>query len=186
MLCSYDKPMPRRSDRSLEGQNRGYFWVVVQHEWSRGRADLRRDGRQSWAIAFSAGQGTTLLSTKTLSGYEDGSRSISSLLYGRSNLASCGVYILSACCCGERKLTTVSPPLTEKETRCLQGDNKERYVFFSFPHIAIDAQGKIGNISRPGRPGASSACGALKGALAEISANGIAANESQAGCRSQC
>lgn len=66
----------------------------------------------------------------------------------------------------------------------LQEDNKERYVFFSFPHIAVDAHGEVGNISRPGRPGASSACGALKGALAELHANGIKANESQAGSES--
>ncbi len=38
---------------------------------------------------------------------------------------------------------------------------KERYVFFSFPHIAIDSTGKVGVISRPNRPGASAACGAL-------------------------
>ncbi len=38
---------------------------------------------------------------------------------------------------------------------------KERYVFFSFPHIAIDSDGKVGAVSRPNRPGASAACGAL-------------------------
>lgn len=62
-----------------------------------------------------------------------------------------------------------------------QADSKERYVFFSFPHIAIDADGTVGNISRPGRPGASAACGAIKGALAAIHADGISANESSPG-----
>jgi hypothetical protein len=42
---------------------------------------------------------------------------------------------------------------------CVAG--RERYVFFSFPHIAIDSTGKVGVISRPNRPGASAACGAL-------------------------
>lgn len=47
-------------------------------------------------------------------------------------------------------------------------DGKERYVFFSFPHIAIDSEGKVGAISRPGRAGPSSACGALIGALGQF------------------
>lgn len=34
-------------------------------------------------------------------------------------------------------------------------------MFFSFPHIAIDSNGNVGSISRPNRPGSSSACGAL-------------------------
>lgn len=41
-------------------------------------------------------------------------------------------------------------------------------MFFSFPHIAIDSEGKVGAISRPGRAGASSACGALIGALGQF------------------
>ncbi|KAK9810578.1 hypothetical protein WJX73_001642 [Symbiochloris irregularis] len=57
---------------------------------------------------------------------------------------------------------------------------KDRYVFFSFPHIAIDSRGTVGNISRPGRPGPSAACGALKGAQGLL-ANGISANESKPG-----
>ena len=39
-------------------------------------------------------------------------------------------------------------------------DGRERYVFFSFPHIAVDEAGNIGAIYRPGRPGRSCACGA--------------------------
>lgn len=54
------------------------------------------------------------------------------------------------------------------------GSGKERYVFFSFPHIAVDATGKVGAISRPGRPSESCACGALAASLADIKANGIA------------
>jgi hypothetical protein len=34
-------------------------------------------------------------------------------------------------------------------------------VFFSFPHTAINESGELGVISRPNRPGASCACGAL-------------------------
>nr|AXF41558.1 LCI450 protein [Chlorella sp. ArM0029B] len=32
---------------------------------------------------------------------------------------------------------------------------KERYIFFSFPHISINAKGEVGPMSRPGRPGQS-------------------------------
>lgn len=53
---------------------------------------------------------------------------------------------------------------------------KERYVFFSFPHISIDAKGEVGAISRPGRPGMSCACGALKAALVDIRRDGLAHN----------
>ena len=42
---------------------------------------------------------------------------------------------------------------------------KERVIFFSFPHIAIDADGEVGSVHRPGRCGQSNACGALIGAL---------------------
>jgi hypothetical protein len=45
---------------------------------------------------------------------------------------------------------------------------RERYVFFSFPHIAIDAAGHVGHISRPGRPEASHACGALLKVMGEL------------------
>jgi hypothetical protein len=38
---------------------------------------------------------------------------------------------------------------------------RTQYVFFSFPHISIDSLASIGKISRPNRPGSSSACGAL-------------------------
>jgi hypothetical protein len=47
---------------------------------------------------------------------------------------------------------------------------RERYVFFSFPHIAIDAAGHVGHISRPGRPDASHACGALLKVMGELQA----------------
>jgi hypothetical protein len=38
---------------------------------------------------------------------------------------------------------------------------KERYVLFALPHIAIDAEGRVGSILRAGRQGQSCACGAL-------------------------
>lgn len=57
-----------------------------------------------------------------------------------------------------------------------KGSGKERYVFFSFPHISIDATGEVGAISRPGRPGSSCACGALNKALVDIKTEGIDAN----------
>jgi hypothetical protein len=41
-------------------------------------------------------------------------------------------------------------------------DDRERYVLFSFPHIAIDMEGQLGGIFRPNRPGRSCACGALQ------------------------
>lgn len=44
------------------------------------------------------------------------------------------------------------------------------------PHIAIDSDGKIGAISRPGRPGASSACGALIACTSHLKAEGLEAN----------
>jgi hypothetical protein len=44
-------------------------------------------------------------------------------------------------------------------------NSRERYVFFSFPHIAIDEEGNLGKIYRPGRAGESAACGALLTAL---------------------
>ncbi|GAX83977.1 hypothetical protein CEUSTIGMA_g11402.t1 [Chlamydomonas eustigma] len=53
---------------------------------------------------------------------------------------------------------------------------RERYVFFSFPHIAIDGEGKVGSISRPGRPGRSCACGALQKCLSEFHVEGYAQN----------
>jgi hypothetical protein len=40
-------------------------------------------------------------------------------------------------------------------------ENKERYVFYAMPHIAIDAEGRIGRCKRTGRMGESIACGAL-------------------------
>lgn len=40
-------------------------------------------------------------------------------------------------------------------------DGRRRYVFFSFPHIAIDRTGRAGRCLRPGLSGPSTACGAL-------------------------
>ena len=40
-------------------------------------------------------------------------------------------------------------------------DGRERYIFFVMPHIGIDEEGAIGKCTRHGRPGKSTACGAL-------------------------
>ncbi|PSC73738.1 low-CO2 inducible isoform B [Micractinium conductrix] len=53
---------------------------------------------------------------------------------------------------------------------------KERYVFFSFPHISINSKGEVGPMSRPGRPGQSCACGALIKAHSEIREEGLVCN----------
>ena len=45
---------------------------------------------------------------------------------------------------------------------------KERYVFFAFPHIAVDETGEPAAIFRPGREGKSSACGALMYATSAV------------------
>eukprot|EP00741_Cyanophora_paradoxa_P003815 tig00000718_g3709.t1 len=42
-------------------------------------------------------------------------------------------------------------------------DGYERYLFMSFPHIAIDYRGRVGMVRRPGRSENSHACGALLG-----------------------
>eukprot|EP00741_Cyanophora_paradoxa_P005044 tig00000851_g4886.t1 len=42
-------------------------------------------------------------------------------------------------------------------------DGFERYVFMSFPHIAIDYRGRVGSVARVGRREKSHACGALIG-----------------------
>jgi hypothetical protein len=57
-----------------------------------------------------------------------------------------------------------------------QGTGRERYVFFSFPHIGIDEGGEVGAISRPGRAKKSCACGALAKCLNEIKADGLGRN----------
>lgn len=55
-------------------------------------------------------------------------------------------------------------------------DGRERYVFFSFPHIAIGADGELGAITRPGRAAKSCACGALIKCLGELKGQGVAEN----------
>ena len=51
-------------------------------------------------------------------------------------------------------------------------DGKERYVFFSFPHISVDEDGNAGPMARAARPG-SCACGALISALTQIKQEGL-------------
>ena len=53
---------------------------------------------------------------------------------------------------------------------------KARYVFFSFPHIAITPDGTLGTVGRPGQDKPNSACGALIAALGQLSAEGVEAN----------
>ena len=43
-----------------------------------------------------------------------------------------------------------------------QTNGRERYVFFSFPHIAIDSRGKVGAILRHNRAEESCACEGLQ------------------------
>lgn len=50
---------------------------------------------------------------------------------------------------------------------------RERYVFFSFPHIGTDTDGSLGKVRRPGRDGNSAACGALVAALGELQGGGL-------------
>lgn len=51
--------------------------------------------------------------------------------------------------------------------------DREKYVFFCFPHIAIDHKGAIGVIHRPHRCGESHACGALQASLRQIQEKGV-------------
>jgi len=68
--------------------------------------------------------------------------------------------------------TTPFPPTQQHP----QEDGRERYVFFSFPHTAINDAGEQGVISRPNRPGDSCACGALAKALGELQIEGLSPN----------
>lgn len=58
---------------------------------------------------------------------------------------------------------------------------KERYVFFSFPHIAVSPFHKPGVLTRSGRPGDSAACGALVKALGDFKADGLEASSKTPG-----
>ena len=50
---------------------------------------------------------------------------------------------------------------------------RERYVFFAFPHAAVDGEGNVSSIYRPGRGEESKACGALLFAVNHMQENGI-------------
>lgn len=50
---------------------------------------------------------------------------------------------------------------------------KERYVFFAMPHIAVDAQGIIGQCKRDGREDDSPTCGALSAAIQALEAGDV-------------
>ena len=62
---------------------------------------------------------------------------------------------------------------------------KERYVFFSFPHIAVSPFHKPGVLTRSGRPGDSAACGALVKALGDFKADGLEASSKTPGGEQQ-
>ena len=68
------------------------------------------------------------------------------------------------------------PPRPCSHAPISRSSGKERYVFFSMPHISIDAKGRVGAISRPGRPGVGCACGALAKALVDIQKDGLTSN----------
>ncbi|KIY94237.1 low-CO2-inducible protein [Monoraphidium neglectum] len=55
-------------------------------------------------------------------------------------------------------------------------EGRERYVFFAFPHIAIDESGELGAIARPNRPGKSCACGAMAKCLGDLQKEGLDCN----------
>ena len=59
----------------------------------------------------------------------------------------------------------------------VQFANRERYIFFSFPHTAVDPDGEIGHLQRPGRVNVSYACGAIKLALTRFQSTGMANGE---------
>jgi len=54
---------------------------------------------------------------------------------------------------------------------------RERYVIFCGPHIAIDENGIVGNVRRRGRAGVSTACGALLAFAGELAAGHIDVND---------
>mmetsp|Transcript_31062 Transcript_31062/g.88102 ORF Transcript_31062/g.88102 Transcript_31062/m.88102 type:complete len:442 (+) Transcript_31062:581-1906(+) len=58
---------------------------------------------------------------------------------------------------------------------------KARYVFFSFPHIAITSTGTVGTVGRPGQDQPNFACGALIAALGQLKAEGIEDNIKRVG-----
>ncbi|CAI5519417.1 unnamed protein product [Closterium sp. Naga37s-1] len=55
----------------------------------------------------------------------------------------------------------------------VDGNLKERYIFFAFPHVSIGESGEVGSLLRRGRGKASSACGALIAINNDIN-NGVA------------
>lgn len=58
-------------------------------------------------------------------------------------------------------------------------EGTERYVYFAFPHIAIDENGVSGNCRRPGRREMSHACGALLNVLQDLSQGSVGLEPNQ-------
>ena len=52
-------------------------------------------------------------------------------------------------------------------------DGRERYVYFAFPHIGVEARGEIGLCYRSGRKELSHACGALVGFQRELQSGSL-------------
>ena len=55
-------------------------------------------------------------------------------------------------------------------------DGRHRYVVIALPHIAIDADGSVGVVRRPGQHAPSSACGALLAFQQELAAGQVKAD----------
>eukprot|EP01025_Chloroclados_australasicus_P052758 TRINITY_DN6160_c0_g2_i1.p2 TRINITY_DN6160_c0_g2~~TRINITY_DN6160_c0_g2_i1.p2 ORF type:complete len:319 (+),score=63.53 TRINITY_DN6160_c0_g2_i1:142-1098(+) len=55
----------------------------------------------------------------------------------------------------------------------IDDNGREKYVFFSLPHVAVDEKGEVGAMFRPGRNGQSAACGALITALGAFKSDGV-------------
>jgi hypothetical protein len=59
---------------------------------------------------------------------------------------------------------------------------REKYVFFSFPHIAVNAAGELGEVGRASR-GHSHACGAMLKVLGELKKEGHACSSHKVGSK---
>lgn len=55
---------------------------------------------------------------------------------------------------------------------------REKYVFFSYPHVSVSSTGELGVVSRAARPG-SHACGAILKVLGEVKKCGVCAKQDE-------
>jgi len=63
----------------------------------------------------------------------------------------------------------------------VQVGGKERYIFFSFPHISIGAAGNIGAAGQQGQAGSSGGCDVLEAALIDMKRQGLSVSCTQPG-----